>query len=48
MMSGDRVHPCLAAVVEHDQRGMRRPADGDRTGGPICDIGAVEVEGAGG
>jgi hypothetical protein len=30
-----------------DQRGLSRPQDGDGDGNPVCDIGAVELAGAG-
>ncbi len=37
--AGDRGTPCTGT----DQRGNPRPADGDRDGQPVCDLGAFEA-----
>jgi hypothetical protein len=42
----DRIPPgsngCGVSPLDTDQRGQRRPADGDRNGSAACDVGAFE------
>jgi hypothetical protein len=40
LMPGSPGNSCVAA----DQRGVARPKEGDATGSPLCDIGAVELD----